>query len=491
MASEKDIDAIEAVARATHLEFAKKAQFLGIVEARRFIWDDYHWRLFTNQDQSDMQPFMTNIAHARGIVAAEKERTLWHTIDAKTEPRTRLVNLDSEGPIVSCNNCLVNLETGQTCPHHHGYWVTRRLKVDYDPAAECPKWEATLERIWGDIPDDTERKAVIRFLQEWFGTALIRSKKVLGTRSLKRGLYVYGPQSTGKTTIAEVLRMMFGNLADERVSAATMNDLSKDFGLEPLLKAQAIITDEGFNEGVVVRSNVLKKLITNEPFQVAIKGQTNLNNFVFKGPVLFTANGLPQFNDTSGAIYDRLIAVPVNRQFTIDDKKTLEGHNNIWEMLQANNELPGILNWACKGYDRVIKRGHFEIPRTINSATLDWRYSNDPAFSFLRKCTVVDPKSACGEAALSALASYWAKMQYTGQHQGGVSIQVMRNKLAATILEAMPNVRRRGEAASGEVHYSGLALNAYAVSLWDKASEANAPMITPEAFKSINVPLLT
>lgn len=491
MASEKEIDAIENVAMAVHMKFAEQEQHLGIVEARRFIWDDHHWRLFTNQDQSDMQPFMTNIAHARGIVAAEKAHTLWHTIDAKTTPRTRLANLDSEGPIVSCDNCLVNLELGLTCPHDHRYWVTRRLKVEYDEHAECPKWEATLERIWGDIADPVERQAMIKFLQEWFGTALIRSNKVLDSRSLKRGLFVYGPQGTGKTTIAQVLRMMFGNLADERVSAATMNDLSKDFGLEPLLKAQAIITDEGFNEGVSVKSNVLKKLITNEPFQVAIKGQTNLNNFVFKGPVLFTANGLPSFNDTSGAIYDRLIAVPVNRQFTIDDVETLEGHGNIWEMLKANNELPGILNWARRGYLRVIKRGHFEIPRTITNATLDWRYSNDPAFSFLRKCTVADPKQACGEAALSALASYWAKMQYAGQHQGGVSIQIIRNKLAATILEAMPTVRRRGEASSGDVHYSGLALNPYGVAMWAKAEEANAPMCTPEAAKSINVPLLT
>src|SRR5215211_4040991 len=49
-------------------------------------------------------------------------------------------------------------------------------------------------------------------------------------------------------------------------------------------------------------------------------------------------------------------------------------------------EGAGILNWSLVGLARLKERGRFEVPATIESATQEWKESNDVATMFVTEC---------------------------------------------------------------------------------------------------------
>ena len=52
-------------------------------------------------------------------------------------------------------------------------------------------------------------------------------------------------------------------------------------------------------------------------------------------------------------------------------------------------EGAGILNWSLEGLTRLKKRGRFEVPETVQSATQEWKESNDVAAMFVaERCQV-------------------------------------------------------------------------------------------------------
>jgi len=65
--------------------------------------------------------------------------------------------------------------------------------------------------------------------------------------------------------------------------------------------------------------------------------------FSIIGKILLATNSLPRINNTDHGIWRRIQAIPFNRNFTAEEQdKDLSS--------KLNNELPGILNWAIKGY---------------------------------------------------------------------------------------------------------------------------------------------
>jgi putative DNA primase/helicase len=50
---------------------------------------------------------------------------------------------------------------------------------------------------------------------------------------------------------------------------------------------------------------------------------------------------------------------------------------------RISREGPGIMNWALEGLQRLMERGHFEIPTSVKSATEEYEVANDTFQEFI------------------------------------------------------------------------------------------------------------
>jgi putative DNA primase/helicase len=125
------------------------------------------------------------------------------------------------GPAVATENGLLDIESRELMPHSPLYFNMTSVPFAYEPAAPEPRrWLGFLAELW---PDDV---AAIDALQEWFGYI------ISGRLDLHKILLMVGPTRGGKGAIARILSSLVGM---PNVAGPTLNSLSGDFGLAPLI----------------------------------------------------------------------------------------------------------------------------------------------------------------------------------------------------------------------------------------------------------------
>jgi putative DNA primase/helicase len=258
-------------------------------------------------------------------------------------------------------------------------WTTRlcffslnALPFDYNPDAPAPaEWLTFLKQLW---PEDRD---TINTLQEIFGLSLTGD-----TRHQKAFLLV-GPKRSGKGTIARILRMLLGQA---NVCGPTLSSLGQTFGLMPLIgKRLAIISDARIG-GKTDQNTIVERIL-------AITGQDALTidrkylpswHGQLDTRFVMLTNELPRLNDASGALASRFITLVFTKSFY--------GREDLGLTDKLATELPGILNWALKGLDRLQKRGYFVPPKSSAEAQRELEDLGSPVGAFLRDRCLIDPR---------------------------------------------------------------------------------------------------
>jgi putative DNA primase/helicase len=269
----------------------------------------------------------------------------------------------TDSPVIAAKNGLLDVLTRELRPLMPGFFNLVAVPFDYDPNAPTPtRWLEFLHQLW---PDDEE---AIKALQDWFGYVLS------GRTDLQKIFVIIGPIRSGKGTIARVLTAMIGK---GHVSNPTLSSLGTEFGLAPLLgKSLAIIGDARLGPKTDTRA-VIERLLS-------ISGEDSITvNRKFKDQVsarlptrfMIISNELPAFGDASGAIASRFVLTTLTESFLGKEDTELE------QRLIA--ELPGILNWALVGLDR-ISRQRFTVPKSSAEAVAELQDLVSPMSAFVR-----------------------------------------------------------------------------------------------------------
>jgi putative DNA primase/helicase len=429
-------------------------------------WDDSHWRELDDQqvraslykllEHADYLHTAPNGASEERPWAptARKVSDLMQAIAAVTHlsPRTDppvwlgppvdalapgsshpgAVPVGRHSPIVACTNGLLKVADRTLTSLTPGFFNLVSVPFDYDPHATAPTWRTFLERAWPDDP------ASIESLQEWFGYVLS------GRTDQQKILLIVGPTRSGKGTIARVLASLVGA---GNMAGPTLASLGSNFGLSPLLdKSLAVISDARLagRDG----HQVVERLLT-------ISGEDTIDvDRKFRDPwtgklptrLMILSNELPNFGDSSGVIARRFIVLNMTVSWLGKEDTGLT------DKLTA--EMPGILNWALDGLDRLMRNGRLTEPESSREAVTTMQDTASPVSAFVRECCTTGPDQA---VPVDELWQAWKDWAEDSGHRPGTKQLLGRN-----LLSVVPQLQRskpRGPDGKQVPTYLGVSLS--------------------------------
>jgi putative DNA primase/helicase len=351
--------------------------------------------------------------------------------------------------IIACANGLLHLPTLTLIPHTPIFFSHNALDYPYEPNAPVPsQWLAFLRQLW---PEDPES---IQTLQELFGYALVPDT------SQQKAFLLVGPKRSGKGTIGRVLGHLVGR---ENAVAPTLAGLGTNFGLQPLIRKRvAIISDArlgGRADQAVIAERLLS--ITGEDEITIDRKYRESWTGRFQTRFLVLTNELPRFNDVSGALASRFIVLVLTESFYGREDHGLEN--------RLITELPGILNWAIEGWQRLRERGFFIQPASAIEVVEEMEALGSPIGAFLEERCEIGPGKSVSISDLFLAWETWCMEQR--RDRPGTRQNFGRELRAA--LPGIKRVRPRDESGDREPMYEGI---------WLKACKLPTGMSQPDLY---------
>ena len=271
-------------------------------------------------------------------------------------------------------NGTIDLRTGNLRPHDRADLITKLAEVEFDPAAKCPLWDATLELVFRrEDPDDTQD--LIGYWRRVCGMAMAG---VVRDHVLP---IPYGTGSNGKTTVLGTIVDVFGS--DYATKAAPDLLMAKRTEGHPTDRADlfgkrlvvAIETEAGgrFNEPL------LKELTGGDRIR-ARRMREDFWEFAPTHTLIIATNHKPVVRGTDLGIWRRLKLIPFTTRIDpeLADREMPE---------KLRNEAPGILAWCVRGCLDWQRVGLAEPPE-VSTATAEYRADEDAIGGFLEEETV-------------------------------------------------------------------------------------------------------
>jgi putative DNA primase/helicase len=288
------------------------------------------------------------------------------------EPHTWISHEPGDPPadeIIVCRNGLLHVPSRKLLPKTSRFFGVNSMPVDFDSGAARPlRFERFMEEIFPDEPD------CIEGMQEMVGLLLTRDV------SHHKIFQVIGPPRSGKGTITRVIQSLVGEGNYTSPSAA---NLAGRFGLAPLMDKQlAVVTDMRLGKGVN-RDSLLQTLLRvagEDSVSIERKGIDNVE-VTLPTRFLLMSNEPMQVFDTSDAIGERMVLFVMRQSFV--------GREDHGLQKDLDRELPGILNWALDGLDRLQARGRFVQPESARPELEEIRRMTSPIKHYVEERLVV------------------------------------------------------------------------------------------------------
>lgn len=279
-------------------------------------------------------------------------------------PRTiRNTNRD----LVAVNNGIFNYRTKQLMPFDPKYVFLTKSRIDYrsnpaNPVIHNPDdntdWD--VESWMKSLSDDPE---IVNVLWEIL-SAIIRPNV-----RWNKSAWLYSDKgNNGKGTLCELMRSLCGEGSYASIPIA---DFGKDFLLEPLISASAIIVDENDVGLFIDKAANLKAIITNDVIQINRKFKQPVP-YQFHGFMVQCLNEMPRIKDKSDSFYRRQLFIPMEKCFTGHERKYIKN-----DYLHRQEVLEYVLH-------KVLNTDFYQLsePAACKNALEEYKEFNDPVRQF-------------------------------------------------------------------------------------------------------------
>lgn len=323
---------------------------------------------------------------------------------------------------------VIDLKSGALAPHDPKNYFTKITAVEYSENADCPRWTAFLDDIFGGDKD------LIRYVQKAVGYSLT------GATSEQCAFFLYGTGRNGKSTFIDIIRDIFGdyaaNIQPETIMARSNQSTAINSDIARL-KGARLVTSVEPNEGVRINEGLLKQL-TGDDTVTARKLYGDEFEFKPEFKLWMATNHKPVIRGTDTGIWRRIHMIPFTVQ--IPEEKI---DRRLKYKLSA--ELTGIFRWAVEGCLLWQKEG-LKMPRAVLEEVREYRREMDVISAFVEdKCTVGKGLSV-QSSALYAAYLRWA--------DSGNEYKMSNTKFGLEIAKRFEKVKGRKYN-----YYSGLTLD--------------------------------
>jgi P4 family phage/plasmid primase-like protien len=281
-------------------------------------------------------------------------------------------------PIINCLNCELHFNRKgkmKRKKHNPENFFTIRVGTEYDPDAECPEWDRFNGIVWAKSSDPEDMQ---RHLEELGGYIIQMS------RWLKTWVLFHGPKDTGKSTVAEVLKLMLGTAFLGQSLGRFDERTANNFAEQDLIGKLAIIDDD-FSQKGSIPDGFIKKVSEEKSMTIPIKFGTSVQAVTRALPMIL-ANHFPQTSDISDALSERALVFPFHHRIAGADKDDAR-------RAKMFDELPGIFVRFVAGLRRLRKRGDWDIPLDCRDAHDQWLIHANTLNAFKEECLFADPES--------------------------------------------------------------------------------------------------
>ena len=272
--------------------------------------------------------------------------------------------------LIAVNNGIFDYDTKQLMPFIPEKVFISKSKVDYNPNAknvvihndtDGTDWD--VESWMETLSDDKE---VVNTLWEVLG-AIVRPN----VRWDRSAWFYSDTGNNGKGTLCELMRNLCG---DGSYASIQLSEMGKDFMLEPLIRASAIIVDENDVGTYIDKAANLKAIITNDVIQINRKFKTPIA-YRFRGFMVQCLNEMPRIKDKSDSFYRRQLFIPFDKCFTGTERKYIKQ-----DYLHRKDVLEYVLY-------RVLNMDYYDlsIPKVCEDALEEYKEFNDPEREFLKQ----------------------------------------------------------------------------------------------------------
>ena len=270
--------------------------------------------------------------------------------------------------LIAVNNGIFNYDTKQLLPFTPDLVFMSKSKVNYNPNAtnvvihnpeDGSDWD--VESWMNDLSDDPE---IVNTLWEILG-AIIRPNV-----KWDKSAWLYSETgNNGKGTLCELMRQLCGRGSSASIPLA---DMGKDFLLEPLTRANAIIVDENDVGTYIDKAANLKAIITNDVIQINRKFKTPIP-YRFYGFMVQCLNEFPRIKDKSDSFYRRQLFIPFDKCFTGKERKYIK-HDYL--------HRPEVLEYVLY---KVLNMNYYVLstPAACTAILEEYREFNDPVRQFI------------------------------------------------------------------------------------------------------------
>lgn len=174
--------------------------------------------------------------------------------------------------------------------------------------------------------------------------------------------------NNGKGTLVSLMRNVLGV---SNYASIPLANLGKEFYLEPLTRASAILVDENDVGTFVEHAGNFKAIVTNDVITINRKNRAVIEHQHF-GFMVQCLNDAPQIKDKSESLYRRQLFVKFTKSFTGAERKYIKD-----DYLTR----PAVLEYVLKrvltmDYDRLSE------PPAVLAALDDFKVANDPVLAF-------------------------------------------------------------------------------------------------------------
>ena len=271
----------------------------------------------------------------------------------------------SASNLIAFKNGIYDLYDDSFGDFSHDNIIVNRLDWNYDPDVYSEICDKTLDKLACNDPQ------IRMLLEEVIGYTFYRRNE------LRKAFILIGDKANGKSTYLDMIKTLLG---DENTAALDLNELGDRFKTAELFGKLANIGDD-IGDEFIPNPAIFKKLTSGDRLNAERKGQDPFD-FNSYAKLLFSANNIPRIKDKSGAVIDRLVIIPFNATFSVNDP---DFDPYIKYKLRSEECMQYLINVGIAGLKRVIENRRFTICNKVQAQIDEYEENNNPILLFFKE----------------------------------------------------------------------------------------------------------